>query len=800
MIRNFFSSAIRQFVKRKWMVLINLAGLSLGLATCFFIFLYLTDELSYEKSFTYSDRIYRVNSNFEDGDQNDKFALTSFGVGPLFNDQLGEVEDVVRIFPVGQQKVETNNENFFVEKVFFVDTAFLKLFNLPLIYGDYSALDNPGSILLSAETSRRLFGNENPMGKIIKFPKTTYTVKGVYDGSKVNTHLDGEAYLSINTLSKEIRAMIQGDDWYKINTITYFLLPEKVSPESVEASIKKVVEDHIQPWISQNQLSSVIRFYLEPLTGLRFVEGWQYDPVDKTQKSYLYIFSVAGILVLLLAVFNFINLATAAATLRVKEVAIRKVSGASRRELIIQFLAESALQVILAVILALVLIELLLPAFNSVTGKDMQFTAVLSTSFLVYTILLSLFVIVAGGAYPALFLSSLKPAGLFRQSATPKAGGVLLRKSLLVLQFSIAVFMIAGTWMVYRQLTFLIEADPGFSKENMLAVSLPHQGDSVTVASVKAFRNEVAGNASVSETTLATHLPGKQVSRLLFFHETKEGPKEIPLSALFADHDFLEMIDVELVEGRYFDPSIPADGKSFIINEAAVKKLGWTDPIGKKLTLGLGYDGEVIGVAKDFNYQSMHTAVEPLVVMVGNQFSPSTYLVARTNGTDAASLMGPVSEAWKKLFPLHPFDYFFIDDNWKQLYIQEENTLKVFGYFSLLSVLISCMGLIGLSSFLVNRRTREIGIRKTLGAGVLDLMLLLNKEYLLVVLFAILLALPISWLLIGNWLETFAFRTGLSVFVFAMTAIAAVVIAFLTVSVITWQKSRINPVKSLRYE
>ncbi|MDX5348843.1 MAG: FtsX-like permease family protein, partial [Hymenobacteraceae bacterium] len=564
--------------------------------------------------------------------------------------------------------------------------------------------------------------------------------------------------------------------------------------DKLQAFSDKVVE----PQLRDQKLNATMDFHLQPIRDIHLSNDFMYEWSPSGNKKYVYIFGFVALFILLIASINYMNLATARSSKRAKEVGLRKVIGAYKSQLIRQFIGESVLITLLAVVLALVLVELLLPTFNSLTDKNFSTIYLLNGQFLLALLAMVVLVGVLAGSYPAFFLSGFKPVEVLKSDKSPRGSSAWLRKGLVVTQFTLSLIMIIGTIVVFRQMQFLKKTDLGFNKEQMVVVDIP-SGDSTLVNSLPNIKNELLQNPKITKVATTANIPGEEVGRLLF-RMGKDGQRdEKAMSVMFVDPDFTDVMDMEFAIGRGFSKDMATDQtKALVVNEATVKWMGWKNPIGQKMTYGKDTEGTIVGVVKDFHYKSLHSEIEPLVLIPVPK--NSGYLLARVAPGDVQSTIGFIEEKWSKFDPNHPMEYFFLDEKFDEQYRAEEKMLAVFGYFAALTILIACLGLFGLASYTAEQRTKEIGIRKVLGSSVSEIVLLLSKDFAVLVVVAIVLASPIAWYGMNKWLQDFAYRTPLSIWIFALAGAAALIIAMLTVSSQAAKAAMLNPIKTLRSE
>ncbi|KAA9340555.1 ABC transporter permease [Adhaeribacter soli] len=800
MLKNYFKIAWRNLVRNKVYSAINILGLAIGISACILIFLYVRDELTYEAHFDKANRIFRITNEINLQGQTDKFALTPFPLADALKKDFPVVEAVTRVMPIGKQTVWYEDKVFSEENFYFADSTFFRIFNYPFLQGDpATALDLPKSIVITEEIARKYFGSsENAMGKVMKFSKNPHKVTGVFRDPG-HSHFKLNALLSVNTFDEALKQQFSGD-WFRMSLYTYVLLPSSDKKAVFEQNLLTFYHKTVVPWMKENRLTASMKYHLQALPDIHLDNSFTYDLSPAGNKSYVYIFGIVALFILLIACINYMNLATARSAKRAKEVGLRKVIGAHRSQLIKQFVGESVMLTALAILVALALVELLLPYFNSLTEKNFTLSYFSNASFLVVLLLIIVFVGIVGGSYPAFFLSAFKPVDVLKSDKNPRGTNALLRKALVVTQFTISLILIIGTVVVHSQMQFLKNNDLGFNKEQVVVIDIPG-GDTTLVNRLNTIKHEFLASPSVKKVATSAFIPGDKVSRLLFYAENNETGKmeEKTISSMFVDYDFLEMMEIKLAAGRNFSRDIRTDDSmAFIINETAARWLGYQNPVGKNLENGLGLRGKIIGVVKDFHFTSLHNKIEPLAIML----APKTqgFLLVRVEQSNLPGTLAFIEEKWKAFDRKHPMEYFFLDENFNKQYRSEEKMLTVFGYFAALTILIACLGLFGLASFTAEQRTKEIGIRKVLGSSVSEIMLLLSKDFAWLVLIAVALASPLAWYSMHHWLRNFAYRTEIHWWIFAIAGFIALTIAMLTVSFQAAKAARLNPIKALRSE
>jgi len=815
MFKNYLLVAVRNLLRHKVYSSINVSGLAIGMASCILIALYIEEEFSYDRYHENADRIYKVLRETRGTGGNRSFSSgTSGALAPSLRSDFSEVQAAVRIWNTWGGVWVNYEDRMFRQAFCLADANVLDVFTFPLVKGDPKvALDDPFSVLLTEEMAQKFFGDEDPVGKVITVENRhlggDYTITGILRDMPRNsspfwkTGLQFDFLTSTAVVSRQIvrqpwEGWNRGSSWFPIKT--YVVLPEGHSPEALEKKLPDFMERHLGAEIRQRST-----YRLQPLTRIHLYSGVDYGRPGMGGITFVYLLGAIAFFILVIASVNFMNLATARYTTRAKEVGMRKVAGAHWRQLVQQFLGESVLLSLLALLLAIGLVEFVLPAFNAVFDKDLSLIDNLRASVVLTLIGFALFVGLLAGSYPAFFLSSLKPAAALKGALRPGSKGLWSRKGLVVFQFALSILIIIGATVVHLQVDYIHHKDLGFRKDHILLLPVFYQArDSGTASGESLARdynlvkqafsqhpNVLKASASATYGTAG----GWQTGTIL--PEGHDG-SGLRMPVLGVDEDFLDTYEIELLSGRQFSKDITSDlSEAFILNETAVKRFGWTDPIGKRLEWGNRL-GTVIGVVRDFHHQSLRQEIGPLVLCM----SPSRfgYISLKIRSENISATMEFLKERWKRFVPNRPLDARFIVDNVDGRYGAEVRFSQISGVFSLLAIFISCLGLFGLVSFNVEQRTREIGVRKTLGASVSRILFMLTRESLKWVLAANLIAWPVAYYAMDRWLQGFAYRVDLDLWIFLLGGTLALVIALATVSYQAFRAAVANPVDALRYE
>lgn len=804
MFKNYITVALRNIARNKLFAFLNIFGLAIGIVSCLLIYIYIQDELSFDAHHTKANKIYRLQAFFKFNDVEDKFGITPFPSGPVLQSEYPEIKEMARLFVLGGQNFNNNGKVYNVENVYLADSTFFNIFDFQFILGSpEKALAEPMSLVITDTEARKIYGNIDPIGKLLQWNGKTLKVTGVIDSKKYNTHIEMGGFVSMSSMNPDFRAQIS-TNWGNNNSFTYLVIDDEKAATDFQPKLDAFVKKYMVPYWGGFGFNGKITMHLEKLKDIHFNNYLIYDTAKKGNRSYVTIFSVVALLILFIACINYVNMSTAAATRRAKEVGVRKVSGAGRGQLIFQFLSESIIITLLAIVISLALLEISLPLFNDITGKEISLKYLLQGSFIAVLLGIILMVGIVAGSYPAFFLSGFKPVVVLKSLGEVKGGGAGIRKILITGQFAIAVFMIAGTLAVYSQLQYMFNKDMGFNSKDMLAINIPQNfQDTLIIKKIRTLKDELKNEPFVKDATFGQQIPGKIVSRIVYKVKTAKGKEEKPISTMQGDYDYPQIMGMELVQGRYFNNS-PADQDfGAMINESTAKMLGWKEPLKEKLYVQ-GDTGDItlniIGVVKDFHFASLHNPIEPLVVFMNDGKYVAGYMLVNMQGGNTRENVDKIKAKWAQVMPNKEFEYFFIDDSMQQLYTAENKMLKVFIYFAVLTIILSCMGIYGLSYFITRRRTREIGIRKVLGAPVSGILFLLNKDFLWSMLIASVVAIPLSYWAINTWLMDFSYHTDISALIFVAAVLITTVVAVATISLQALRTATGNPVNSIRYE
>lgn len=801
MFRNYIKITLRNLRKYKGYSFINIAGLAIGLACCVMILLFVQHELSYDNFHENADDIYRVSREWKNADGETSLHLGHVAppIGPLLASDFSEIQEMTRM--LGFSALVSHKDNFFQEdNVFFAEENFFKVFTFPLLKGNpETALSEPGTVVITESIAEKFFPDGDAYNQTLRFfvrgIEADFKITGITADVPVNAHFHYDLLASFKTYEAFGTDL---ESWGSNNYSTFLLMPENYNIENLASQIDGFIGRH-HPNGEQAVGRTTLHFM--PLRDIHLHSNLDSEIEANGDINNVYIFSAIAVLILLIACINFMNLATARSARRAKEVGMRKVVGAKRSQLIFQFLGESILLALVSLGLALVLVMFFLPTYEEFLGYSLamnfQSNLLLAASMLG----IALFVGLLSGSYPAFFLSSFKPVSVLKKSGKVSGGAAAtLRKTLVVLQFSISLVLMIAVGMVYKQLDYVHNKDLGFSKDQV--VVLPSSQEIIN--RFESVQSRLLQHPNIEEVSIAKRVP---TGRLLDSWGTNinyagtDDPINFRIAALVVDHDYLEAYGIELAAGRNFDRALASDStEAFILNEAAIKRIGWEsadEAIGQPMGYG-SRNGFIIGVVKDFHFESLRNKISPICMVISNRSLNQVSI--KMNEHDTAGTLAFLETQWAEFRPNFPFDYEFIDERFSQLYASEERLMEIFGFFSILAILIACLGLFGLASFSAEQRTKEIGIRKVLGASVGKLILMLSQEFTKFVLIANLIAWPIAYYAMDSWLQEFAYHTEIAFSIFIFATIAAFLIAVLTVGYQAIKASLANPVRALRYE
>lgn len=804
MILNYLKISWRHLTRGKAYSLISIVGLAIGICCALFIALYVQNELSYDQFHEKKDRLYRIAERIEHSGEI-LAAGTSLPVGPAFMNDYPEVENYVRFMSMGNRlTIKVDDQIFREDNFWYSDSTLFDVMSFKLLQGDAEeALKAPNSIVLSKSLSIKLFNSPSEsIGMSLQVGLRTYNVTGVVEDSPGNSDIEYNAFASLSSLPEQQQAAFNGD-WFRICCYTYLLFNEPINPADFQPKLDDFTERIIKPFVATFGSESTADFKLQPITKLHFDNSREYD-TPKGNMSYISIFIVLAVFILVIASINFVNLALSQSIKRAKEVGVRKTLGAAPKQIRNQFLGESLMVVLISLIIGLALVEIFLSPFNEITGKEFGMLDIFQPEMILTMAAIVLITGLLSGIYPAIVLSSFEASRILRGNL-PKLGRFgNLRRVLMVVQFGFSLFMIIGTISIFQQMHYLQNKELGFDKDQMVVITIPQ--DTAVYNKLSYFKDHLLTNPQILGVTGSGGVPGGNVGELMFRIEQDAQMMDKSIKMMAADEDFFDLLGIEIVAGRNFSSDIQTDiQQGFIINESAVRKFGWIDnPIGKRMQWGLEangqatYDGKVVGVVKDFHFASLHNPMEPLAILFRPNYS-LLFSVKLAGGNVRESLTW-LEDEWSEFAGNHPFEYQFLDERIESQYQNEQTLLDIFSYFAILSILIAALGLFALTSFTVEQRLKEFSIRKVLGAGIPDLSRILGREFLVLLIIALVIISPLAYLAISDWLEGFSYRIGVPLYSFLLAALLSALITISTISYHILKLAKTNPARILRME
>ena len=806
MLKNYLKIAYRHISRNKLYPAINILGLAIGLTCTILIGLFVQNELSFDKHHENYKRIYRLESHFNIQESEDLFAATALPLGPALKlEYPHDVAEFCRFMNMDNNLFQYEEKQIFEENVYFTDSTLTDVFTHEFISGSpEDALNDPNEIILTESFAKRIFGDVDPIGKTLETGHgLIFTITGIIKDVPHNSHLRFEAIASFITLKQFFGAdrfdSLASEAFWNIGFYSYIMLTENGNIQNVLDAYPDFNEKYIKP--VGDKINSKFQLMVQPLADVHLHSHLGYD-LPTGNIASVYTFSIVALFLLVIGCINYMNMATAQSANRATEIGIRKVVGAQKSYLRSQFMMESLILTFFALLLAFIATELLLPAFNEIADRHLSFNIAKNLNLVLGIVGIALIVGIVSGSYPAFYLSSFIPVEVLKGKLGKGKG--TLRKILVLLQFSISIIMIVGTFTVIQQLNFLRDKDLGFDKENVVVLTVR---DTTGVKNLDAFQEELLKHPQILKAGTSSSIPGQDYGILVQRYETLDGTMaEKGINFVFVDNDYIDVMDMKIIKGRNFDPELTTDlEESIIINEACANVLGWgDDPIGKKLGFGAGLDGtstrdtRVIGVIQDFHYNSLHNNIDPILLLLSDR--PLRNISLRIRQENIKNTITYIEEKWNEFCPTFPFEYTFLDDSLNKQYVAEQKIGRVFIYFSIMCIFIACLGLFGLASYTTEQRTHEIGIRKVMGASSQNIVLLLSETFTKWVILANIIAWPVAYFALNNWLANFAYRIQLSLLTFILSGIIAFLIAILTVLFQSLKASKTNPSITLKYE
>ncbi|MBL0745877.1 ABC transporter permease [Chryseolinea sp. Jin1] len=809
MLKNYFTIALRNLSKHRFYTFINITGLAIGIASCLIITLYISQDLSFDKHFANADRIYRLDSETHFNGNHFSLAVAPPLAAPTLLHDYPEIEATANFRQWGWRRVRRTTDNIKEQYTVFGSNGIFKTFSLPLLHGNAAnALTEPNTVVMSRSKAEQYFPGENPIGQtLIIDNKDNYKVTGVFEDFPATTHFKFDFIFAMPGLEDS-----KDNSWLSSNFNTYILLRNGASPKDLEAKFPKMVETYIGPQVKSffgNDFSmqdfaakgNKIQYMLTPLLSIHLHSDKTGELGTNSDITYVYLFGAVAFFILTIACINFMNLSTARSANRAKEVGVRKVLGSLRSHLVRQFLMESILLSFFSFMIALAIVYLVLPAFNVLAERNL---VVPITPLFVATLVLAALVIgLLAGIYPSLFLSAFKPVNVLKGKVALGMKSGAVRSSLVVFQFMISIFLVIGTITVTKQMDFIQNKKLGFKKDQVIIL---HNAE-LLENQHETFRNEMLKVAGITNVSVAGFLPiagwGRNDNSFWPYGKQPSQENLISMQNWAVDTDYISTLGMEIVQGRDFSRAFPSDSTAIILNESAVKRYGFKDPIGEKIVTGNNGDFghtityTVIGVMRDFHFESLKQNITPLGIHLGKSGWSMSIRFASSN---TASVIQDVEKTWKKFQPGQPFEYTFLDQAFGKMYTAEKRLERLFGIFAALAIMIACLGLFALTAFTAEQRTKEIGIRKVLGASVASIVLLLSKEFGKLIVISFILAAPLSWYAVNRWLENYTYKTEIGIAVYLFAGAAAFLVAWLTMGFQSVKAARSNPVNSLRSE
>ena len=789
MFRNILKTASRHIRKHAGYSLINILGLTLGITSSLFLIIYVTDEISYDRYHEKADRIYRISSKITETDDQFTWIVAQVPCGPQVVQDYPEVESFVRFINMERGLYKYEDKEFMEEDFFYADSTLFDIFSYKVLKGEVnSAVTDPNKIVLTETIARKYFGEADPVGKVLKSGSQAYEVTGVIEDVPTNSHFRFDAITSRNNLPKQLGS------WGNFGVFTYLLLPEGVDVKAFETKMQGMYDAHMKTIFEPLKIK--IEYILEPITKIHLYSTNSGEPEPTGSITYVYIFGIVALFLILIAAMNYMNLATARSASRAREVGLRKVVGSRRIMLVLQFLSESVVFTVISLLISLVLLVALLPQFNILAGKSFDISLLYSPVILLSFLGIIIFTGILGGSYPAFFLSRYDPVTVLKGEKTKGSAGALFRKILVIFQFSISVLMIVCTLVVFRQLKHLKTMDQGFNQDNVIALEL----NQVMSRKYPLLKKLLLENDDIKYVTSTNTSIGEGSAKVIFNIETEEGMAQRGVNFAVVDHDFIDALEIKIIDGRDFKLDMPSDTLTgVVVNETFAKRMAWSNPIGKRVELGDANTvrASVIGVMADYHQTGMYNEVESLL-LIYRELGNIVYVKLTGNANESS--ISFIESKWREVFPDQPFMYTYLKDRFGRQFEADEKRGFIFTLFTILAILIASLGLFGLASYMVEQRTKEIGVRKVFGADEMVVLKLVLKDFLILVGISIVIAIPVAWYIMNGWLENYVYRTSISIWLLLTAAFATLLITILTISYKAYQASILNPAASLKTE
>src|SRR5664280_1125110 len=787
MLNNLIKTAFRHILKHFGYSILNILGLTLGITSAIFLIIYVSNEVSYDRYHEKAERIYRVSTTIKEPDDQFTWIVAQIPFGPQVAHDYPDVQSFVRFINMPRALYKYEDKQFNEENFYYVDSTLFDIFSYKVLKGEVkSALLGPKKIILTEKIANKYFGKSDPIGKTLTTGTDTYEVTGVIQDVPTNSHFRFDAVAARNNLPKQL------GNWGNFGVFTYLLFPEKFDVKAFETKMQGMYDAYMKTIFEPLKIS--ITYHLEPITRIHLYSTNASEPEPTGSITYVYIFAIVAIFLVLIASMNYMNLATARSTRRAREVGLRKVVGSRRGPLVLQFLSESMVFTLISLLISIVLIIVLLPRFNLLAGKAFNIHVIYSPVVLLSLLAIILIVGILGGSYPAFFLSRFSPVTVLKGEVTQGSAGSLFRKILVVIQFTVSVIMIICTLVVFRQLNFLKTSDQGFDQKNVVGLQL----NGPMIRKYPVLKQSLHENQNVKYVTSTTTAVGEGSGKVIFNVETDQGMSQKGVNFAVVDHDFIETLGIKMLKGREFQQDMPSDTLTgVVVNEAFAKRMNWSEPIGKKVELKPFIDGRVIGVMKDYHQTGMYNSIESLMLL----YRPlNNVIYIKLSGNDTKQTLSFIEKKWKEIFPDQPFVYAYLSERFNRQFEADDKRGLVFTMFTVLAILIACLGLFGLASYMVEQRTKEIGIRKVFGANENTILGLISKDFLILVAIGIVIAVPVAYYFMNRWLENYVYRTKIEVPLLLAAAFLTILITFLTISYKSYQAAIMNPARALKAE
>jgi putative ABC transport system permease protein len=789
MIKNLIKTALRHIRKHLGYSLLNVLGLTIGISSALFLIIYVADELSYDRYHENASRIYRVSAKITEPDDQFTWNVAQIPMGPQVVQDYPEVQSFVRFINMPRALYKFEDKEYVEENFYYVDSTLFDIFTYKVIRGEVkSAARDPKKIVLTETVAARYFGSSDPIGKTLTTGDNTFEVTGVIEDVPSNSHFRFDAVAARNNLPKQLGS------WGNFGVFTYLLFPHDLDVKAFETKIQGMYDAHMKTIFEPLKIK--IEYILEPITRIHLYSTNPGEPEPTGSITYVVIFGIVALFLVLIAAMNYMNLATARSTRRAREVGLRKVVGSRRGPLVTQFLSESVILTIISLLISVILLIILLPKFNLLAGKSFNLSILHSPVVLISVIGVALIVGILGGSYPAFFLSRFSPVTVLKGEITQGSAGSLFRKILVVIQFTISVVMIVCTLVVFKQLKYLKNMDQGFDQENVITLQL-NQGMGRKYPVLKQALKE---NNDIMYITSTNTPIGEGSGKVIFSIETDQGMAQRGINFAVVDHDFIDALGIKMVSGRDFQQDMPSDTLTgVVVNETLAKRMGWTDAINKKVELGDANTirARVIGVMKDYHQTGMYNEIESLLLIYREQ---NNIVYVKLSGNNTEQTLSFIENKWKEVFPDQPFTFTYLSERFNRQFEADQKRGQIFTMFTILSILIACLGLFGLASYMVEQRTKEVGIRKVFGANESVIIRLIARDFIILIVISIIIALPAAYYFMSNWLENYVYRTRIGWALLFGAALLTIVITFVTISYKAYQAAVMNPANSLKTE